>query len=148
MLSNLARNVAASYRYPRYDVVGPFFRPTFKRDTLSIPSEKQKSHDAYVALQAQLSTRRSIRHFAHAAIASLIAFTAIATSAKLHLDFGYEIPAYPYAALGLGVLAGSYSLVCGVLGWVAHRREREQFRLLQEMRRELNLDDPSALLPR
>ncbi|MBX7114801.1 MAG: hypothetical protein K1X64_10790 [Myxococcaceae bacterium] len=115
---------------------------------MSIPSEKQKSHEAYFALQTQLSTRRSIRHFAHAAIASLVAFTAIATSAKLHLDYGYEFPAYPYAALGLGLLAASYGLVCGVRGFFAHRREREQYRLLQEMRRALNLDDPSALLPR
>jgi|CXWL01.1.fsa_nt_gi hypothetical protein len=110
--------------------------------------DTQKAREEYAALQAQLATRRSIRHFAHAAISLLVSFTALATAAKLHLDYHYEFPQYAYAALGFAALLALYGAVCAVLGFVAHRKERAQFRLLQELRRALRLDDPSELLPR
>lgn len=115
---------------------------------MSVPPSSPDAREEYAALQAKLSTRRSIRHFAHAAISLIVSFIALATSAKLHLDYAYEAPQYPYLVLGLSVVLGLYGAICAIFAVAALRKERALFRTMQELRRTLRLDDPSELLPR
>lgn len=100
------------------------------------------------ALQANLNARKSIFHFAHAAISLLVASIAAGTGGRLFYDHGVaELP-----LLGATALVAVVMYVHGFVRWgfgrKALEREAVQFAELKELRATLGLDDPNVLLPR
>ncbi len=115
---------------------------------METPASGQK--DALVALQAELASRRSVLHFAHSAVATILALIAAGTTAKLVWDLDLK-PATEIFVIPVGL----FSVLCFIYGFVRYlygRRELQKelvsFAQLQTLRRQLNLDDPSSLLPR
>ena len=118
-------------------------------------AETVESREELERLQAELSSRRSIVHYAHAAVALLATLILGSALAKLYVDqdrlVGWENSEWRTAAYGLAAVAAGtflYAAVRAVIGRGAMKREAQKFERLQAMRRKFNLDDPSALLPR
>ena len=105
---------------------------------------------ALAALQIELASRQSVVHFAHSAVSIILALIAAGTTAKMFWDLDIrpdtEIYIYPVAALSF--LLFVYGFVRYVLGRRDLKQELVSFARLQALRRQLNLEDPSALLPR
>jgi hypothetical protein len=98
-------------------------------------------------LQSELADRRSIVHFAHSGVAVIVAMIFACAAAKLFWDSAK----LPY----LGIGASAFALAATIYSLVQHGRakrlrdeENAQFEKLQALRHALQLDDPSALLPR
>jgi tellurite resistance protein TehA-like permease len=90
----------------------------------------------------------STLHYAHAAVSFIFGGMALAAAALMEQGSGeiQQRAGILVAVAGLGLWA--YSLVRVALGRRAQVREQERFEVLKALRRELNLEDPSALLPR
>lgn len=99
-------------------------------------------------LQGELATRRSTTFFARGAITLLIGLIISGAGAKLLHDsierFG-EVLAY--GVLGLAGLFALYSFSQFLRGRAVLKTELSRLQELQQLRRELKLDDPSSLLP-
>ena len=104
---------------------------------------------ALEALQRELSARQSVLHFAHAAVSGIFALIGAGASAKMFWDFaGGEREAW---AIEVGWLAAGifiYTVVRFALGRRALKQELKSFAQLQSLRRQLNQDDVSLMLPR
>jgi hypothetical protein len=98
-------------------------------------------------LQKELEARQSVSHFTHAGIAFLASMVLAASAVKLFWD-SIRTPILGICALVISVFLAVYGTYRCVRGKRDYRRERERFELLQSLRRHLNIDDPSALLPR
>jgi hypothetical protein len=105
--------------------------------------------ETLAALQRELASRASVLHFAHSAVSTILALIAAGTTAKMTWDLDIhpetEIFVYPVAA---------FSMLCFIYGFIRYiwgrselKRELVSFAKLQALRRKLNLEDPSALLP-
>jgi hypothetical protein len=99
-------------------------------------------------LQAQLKARRSVFHFAHAAVSLLIALVAACTGAKLFWDYQLDDLLRLGAVLGMSAVLFVYGFVHWALGRKALKEELTLFSELKGLRQTLGLDDPSMLLPR
>jgi hypothetical protein len=98
-------------------------------------------------LQGSLAARQSILHFAHAGVATLVAFILAGAATKLFWDS----PRTPF--LGFAAAAAALGLVgYGASRYLQGRRELagelKRYGDLLELRRQLRLDNPSLLLPR
>jgi hypothetical protein len=107
------------------------------------PTDLKARHED---LQARLSARDSILHFAHAAVSGLGA--GMALTAAYHLIRLGSAGVWPKVALAVGGLLAFYALVRVFLGHAALRRELVDFEALRAVRRELDLEDVAALLPK
>jgi hypothetical protein len=98
-------------------------------------------------LQERLATRQSILHFAHAGVSVISALIFGAAAAKLFWDSA-KLPVLGFgaAAVALGLLI--YSGVRYAKGRRELTEELKRYGDLLELRRRLQLDNPSALLPR
>jgi hypothetical protein len=97
-------------------------------------------------LQSELASRESITHFARTAVSTTVALLLGGGVAKLFVDSTRT----PYLAWGgtvvvLGVVV--FATVQYVRGRRAMKSENERIERMLALRRELRLDDPSALLP-
>jgi hypothetical protein len=99
-------------------------------------------------LQAQLKSRRSVFHFAHAAVSLLVAVVAACTGAKLFWDYQLDEAQMLSVSLGLSAVLFVYGGVHWVLGRRALKRELTLYSELKGLRQTLGLDDPNVLLPR
>jgi hypothetical protein len=98
-------------------------------------------------LQESLATRQSILHFAHAAVSFVAALIFAGAAAKLFWDSAKV----PFVAFGVTVLTlglVGYSLARYRRGRRELAEELKRYGDLLELRRRLNLDNPSRLLPR
>ena len=105
--------------------------------------------DTLAQLQAELATRQSVLHFAHCAVAVILALIAAGTAGKMTWDFGIR-PEVDVFIPAVGVFSGLcflYGLVRYLFGRRALKKELVSFAQLQALRRQLGLDDPSGLLP-
>ncbi|SEM13736.1 hypothetical protein SAMN05444354_11248 [Stigmatella aurantiaca] len=98
-------------------------------------------------LQGSLAARQSILHFAHAGVATLVAFILGGAAAKLFWDsLRTPVLGFVAAAVALGLV------VYGLTHYLKGRRELagelKRYGDLLELRRRLRLDNPSLLLPR
>jgi len=109
------------------------------------PASLRAEHDQ---LMARLSARRSMEHFAHAAISLFVAVIVGGASTMLFWEEGeaYAVPSAVGAALAVGLLA--YAWVRYLRGRSARAAEHREFERLSALRRSLGIDDPSAMLPR
>ncbi|WP_164019604.1 hypothetical protein [Pyxidicoccus trucidator] len=98
-------------------------------------------------LQESLSVRQSTTHFAHSGISTIAALLIGGASGKLFYD-SLRTPflAWGAALLSLGLLV--YALRNYVAGRKVLVEELKGYETMLELRRQLRLDDPSALLPR
>jgi hypothetical protein len=112
-------------------------------DTVEDPSARAELE----RLQSELSDRRSIVHFARAAVAVTVSLIFACAAGKLFWDSA-KVPYLGFAAVALALAAALYSLSQHRRAKRLHAQENERFRSLQALRRTLKLDDPSALLPR
>jgi hypothetical protein len=99
------------------------------------------------SLQSQLSSRSSVSHFAHAAVSMALALIVGGASAKMFWDLDDEKLVFAVAVASLSVGLAVYSTTRYVLGRRKQQHELQQFRKLEALRRTLQLDDPSKLLP-
>jgi hypothetical protein len=100
-------------------------------------------------LQAQIATRLSITHLARGAVATV--FSLMIYGAAALFEWGKNtIDVAPYALPVAGVASALFLFALSRfwLGYRAHLREVVLFAQVQSLRRELKLEDPSALLPR
>ena len=97
-------------------------------------------------LQQKLEARQSTMHFAHSGIAFLAAVILAGVAAKLFWD-ALRPPLLGITAAVLSaalVLYGAYRYVTGSRFL---KEELRNYEMLRALRRSLNIDDPSALLP-
>jgi hypothetical protein len=100
------------------------------------------------ALQARLSSRRSIFHLAHAAVSLLVAFISTGTALMLWWDSNADERAPLAVFSALAVVLFAHGLVRWALGKKARREEQTLFEELKALRKSMGLDDPKVLLPR
>jgi hypothetical protein len=98
-------------------------------------------------LQDELSTRASVLHFAHAAVSLVATLMLGGAGFKMLKDLAGEELSFAYGVLGIAGALLTYALIRTAYGFIAKRREQQRFTVLQSLRRQLRLDDPSALLP-
>lgn len=104
-------------------------------------------HHQLERIQAELASRASVHHFAHAAVSLLAAIIAGGSAARMASE-GQNVPAgWAIGVACAAVVLLGYSFVRGLLGAFRLQEERKQFQALKALRRALRLDDPSALLP-
>jgi len=100
----------------------------------------------FEALQVELATRNSIKHFAHAGVAIIASLIVAGAAGKLAWD-SYKNPllgvSVSLIALGLWI----YAFVNYRVGARLLRTELERYESMMALRRALKLDDPVALLP-
>jgi len=99
-------------------------------------------HDAVLSA---LSTRESIRHFAHGAVSSLLTLVLTGTAGKLWWDYSISNPEWAGAFLACALISLGYAFVRFILGARAHGRERVQLVRLVELRKVLGVDAPASL---
>lgn len=110
--------------------------------------QQAEARDALKRLELELSSRASVVHFAHSAVSMVLAIIFAGAAGKLSWDLK---PAHLYLAAAVGLLAvglTSYSVVRYVLGKRMLALELARYEQMKALRRSLQLDDPSALLPR
>ncbi|MFP2912001.1 hypothetical protein ACLESD_44665 [Pyxidicoccus sp. 3LFB2] len=98
-------------------------------------------------LQESLSARQSTTHFAHAGVSTIAALLIGGAAGKLFYD-SLRTPflAWGAALLSLGLLV--YALRNYLAGRKVLVTELKGYETMLELRRQLRLDDPAALLPR
>ncbi|MFZ5468464.1 MAG: hypothetical protein ACOZIN_03410 [Myxococcota bacterium] len=107
-----------------------------------------EAHRELERLQAEVSSRASVVHFAHAGVSMIVALLVAGAAAKLFWDLPLRalVLAFFPSALSLGLAAYS------VLHYRRGKRELEgelrRYQMMLTLRRTLRLDDPAALLPR
>jgi hypothetical protein len=98
-------------------------------------------------LQESLSVRQSTTHFAHAGVSTIAALLIGGASGKLFYDsIRTPVLAWGAALLALGLLV--YAFRNYRAGRKVLADELTRYASMLELRRQLRLDDPSALLPR
>ena len=98
-------------------------------------------------LQAGLATRKSIRHFAHSAVSTVVALIVAGAAIKLFRDSA-KVPYVGFLAAAISLGLAVYAVTQLVKGRRHLADELERFASLEALRRALHLDDPSQLLPR
>jgi len=99
-------------------------------------------------LQAQIATRVSITHLARGAVITIFSLMIYGLAALFEWGKTPRLMPYAPAVAGVASLLMLVALSCFWLGYRAHLREVVLFAELLSLRRELKLEDPSALLPR
>jgi hypothetical protein len=100
-------------------------------------------------LQDQIATRLSITHFARGAVATIFSLMIYGLAALFEWGKnGRDVTPYALPVAGVASLLMLFALSRFWLGYRAHLREVVLFAELKSLRRELKLEDPSALLPR
>lgn len=110
------------------------------------PNERRRELDR---LQDQIASRNSIVHLAHGAVSTLFALMILALAGLFEWGKNNvrDLTGFaPWVAIAGSALM-LYALSRYVLAYRAHLREVVIFAALQSLRRELKLEDPSALLP-
>lgn len=105
--------------------------------------------EALAVLQRELASRRSILHFAHFSVATILGLIGSGTTSKLLWDLHLK-PSTEVFILPVALLSGAlfiYGFIRYLYGRRALKKELVSFAQLQVLRRQLNLEDPSALLP-
>jgi hypothetical protein len=112
-----------------------------------VNADTQELHEQLERLQTALSTRQSTYHFAQAGVAMIAALIFGCATGKLVWDSA-KLP--HLAVLGVGVTLGLvvYGLTRYRKARTALADELTRYETMLELRRQLRLDDPSALLPR
>lgn len=108
----------------------------------------QETRQKLDALQAELSVRRSTRHFARSGISLMAAMILSGATGKLFHD-SKEVLGYSIASVGTLLVLGLvvFSVREYLVGRRTVRSERSRFEELKALRRQLQLDDPPSLLP-
>ncbi|MCI0573089.1 MAG: hypothetical protein L0Y66_20280 [Myxococcaceae bacterium] len=109
----------------------------------------QESHspqEQHEKLQAELASRQSTVHFAHAGVSLVWAMLIAGAAIKLFVDSA-RVPYLAWAATLATVGLTTYALVRFRRAREALRDELVRFEQLKALRRQLKVDDPSALLP-
>lgn len=100
------------------------------------------------SMQAKLASRKSISHFARAAVAIVWALICAGAAGKMLWDLRLELVDFMTPA----AIAAAVLLAYGLVHWMLGRRELvkelELFSHVKQLREQLRLDDPEALLPR
>jgi hypothetical protein len=98
-------------------------------------------------LQERLATRHSILHFAHAGVSVIVALIFGGAAAKLFWDSA-KVPVLGFVATAVALGLLIYGLVRYSKGRRELAEELKRYGDLLELRRRLQLDNPSKLLPR
>ncbi len=99
-------------------------------------------------LQAQIATRLSITHLARGAVTTIFSLMIYGLAALFEWGKTPRLAPYSLPVAGVASLLMLFALSRFWLGYREHLRELVLFAELKSLRRELKLEDPSALLPR
>ena len=110
--------------------------------SLRMTDPLRAEHDAVLS---SLSTRESTRHFAHAAVSTLVSLSFFGTAGKLWWDYATTNPEWAGASATAGLTGLAYAAVRLVIGARANTRERVQLVRLRELRKVLGVDAPASL---
>jgi SNF family Na+-dependent transporter len=100
------------------------------------------------SIQAKLASRKSISHFARAAVAIMWALICAGAFGKMLWDVKLELIDFATPAAMVAAVLLSYGIVHWLLGRRELAKELELFTTVKRLREQLRLDDPEALLPR
>lgn len=109
--------------------------------------DQQFARQELERLQKELEARESTMHFAHAGVSFLFALMLAAAAVKLFWD-SIRLPILGFVAALCSVGLLTYSAFRYLRGQRVLRWEMQRYEHLRSLRRSLNIDDPSALLPR
>jgi hypothetical protein len=121
--------------------------PLFRYLAGPVNADTQNLHEQLERLQEALSTRQSTLLFAHAGVSCIVSLILGGATAKLFWDSARA----PYVAwLGLTATVGLmvYALLRYRQGRTVLADELVRYETMLDLRRQLRLDDPTALLPR
>ncbi len=99
-------------------------------------------------VQGELAARRSTLHFAHAAVSLVVGLLLAGATGKFFWDMPEEKQLFGLPGVAAIAVLLVYAAVRYRRGMQALDSELSRFETLKALRRELRLDDPSALLPR
>lgn len=102
----------------------------------------------HAELQSQLRVRKSVAHFAHAAVSILVGLLAAGVAGRLCWDYEVEEIPLLMAVVGISVGALVYGFVRWFLAKQAVTRETHMFEELKTLRQTLGIEDPQLFLPR
>ncbi|MBZ4398147.1 hypothetical protein K8640_13155 [Myxococcus sp. XM-1-1-1] len=97
-------------------------------------------------LQESLSVRQSTTHFAHTGVATMVALMFGGAAGKLFYD-SLRTPLLAWGVALLAVVLLGYAFRRYVLGRRVLADELQRYQTMLELRSQLRLDEPSALLP-
>ena len=100
------------------------------------------------SLQATLASRKSISHFARAAVAIVWSLISAGAAGKMLWDMRLELIDFMTPAAVVAAVLLAYGVVHWLLGRRELAKELELFSSVKRLREQLRLDDPDALLPR
>ncbi len=100
------------------------------------------------SIQAKLASRRSIMHFAKAAVAIVWGLICFGAAGKMLWDLRLELVDFTTPVAVLACVLVAYGLVHWLLGRRELQKELALFQSVKHLREQLRLDDPNALLPR
>jgi len=100
------------------------------------------------SMQAKLASRKSIAHFARAAVAIVWALICAGAFGKMLWDVKLELLEFTTPAAFVAAVLLTYGVAHWLLGRRELAKELELFTSVKKLREQLRLDDPDALLPR
>jgi hypothetical protein len=100
------------------------------------------------SMQAKLASRKSISHFARAAVAIVWSLICAGAAGKMLWDLRLELIDFTTPAAIAAAVLLAYGTVHWLLGRKELAKELELFSAVKVLREQLRLDDPDALLPR
>ena len=111
-----------------------------------VSPESTQLREELARLQSELASRDSTVHFAHAGVSTLASFIVGGATGKIYLDAGhFWILPQVTGLLTVGLIV--YAAVRYTKGRERHVQESARYERMMAIRRELQLDDPDALLP-
>jgi hypothetical protein len=105
------------------------------------PSALRAEHDH---LLTQLSTRRSVEHFARAAVSAFVGLVLSVAMLAPRWDTRFEALSWAPAIVAAAAALLGYALVCGLQGRAVRRVEQREFSRLGALRQALGIDVPAA----
>lgn len=110
-----------------------------------VPSSPSAARAEYDEVQARLASRRSIEHYAHAAVSIFVGLIFAGATSKLYWDTELKFleVELAFALVSAGLLTHAVARLS--LGRRAMQREDAELPRLTALRRELGVDDPRPL---
>jgi hypothetical protein len=113
--------------------------------TADAPANPRQRYDT---LAANLSSRKSTTHFAHAGVAMVLTIIFTGTAGRIFWKDEADMIPFGWVAAIAAAAVFLYAAIRLVIGRSQLRTELSDFAQLQSLREQLGLDDPARLMPR
>lgn len=113
--------------------------------TADAPANPRQRYDA---LAANLSSRKSTTHFAHAGVSLVLTIIFAGTAGRIFWKAEADMLPFGWVAAIAAAVVFLYAAVRLFIGRSRLQAELTDFAQLQSLREQLGLDDPARLMPR